>query len=213
MNTRENHHYVPRHFLAAWATDSDGKKINRYIRIRYPKEIKFKKNVGIRSAASRDDIYVVTDGTDSAEFETIIMTKELDTPTATILKKLRQNGLPSLGVSTGVSTPSSELLDFARYVVALETRHPKTIAQMGVSPDDVTDIGNKMSKNINSPSVKAVSEFVSKLDIGTYVAGLQISNDDTFARNLLSSCVIELTFGNSLLYTFRLPHRARWSLR
>lgn len=205
MNTPINHHYVPKHFLAAWATDKNRKLINRYICIPCTGEVKFKKSVGIRSTASGNKIYGVTDGTGWAEFETGIMTQELDTPTAIILKKLRQNGLDSLGVGTETEPASNELFKLVTYIVALEVRHPKTIAKMEISPDDIREIGTRMPESVSSDSKKAVVEFVSKINIPTYAAGLMIANDCKFANILQSSFKLELKFSKSALYTSDFP--------
>ena len=76
-----NDHYVPQHFLRAWACDAEQNKIRAYQRIEQTGQVVayLTKPRSIVSSASQKNLYQITDGVETAEFETIIMTRDVDT--------------------------------------------------------------------------------------------------------------------------------------
>ena len=93
-----NDHYVPQHFLRAWACNADKNKIRAYQRIAQTGRVvaSLTKPRSIVSSASQKSLYQITDGVETAEFETTIMTRDVDTPMSEVVLKLRSSGLSSL---------------------------------------------------------------------------------------------------------------------
>lgn len=136
-----NDHYVPQHFLRAWACDAEQKKINAYRRIEHTGQVDFKPNKqrSIVSSASHQDLYQITDGVRTAEFESSVMTRGVDTPMSNVIFKLRASGLKTL------NQDEKKLL--CRYLVILEGRNPQVINQMQLSPADLHSISQDISKS------------------------------------------------------------------
>ncbi|MGJ7575757.1 DUF4238 domain-containing protein [Variovorax sp. RB2P76] len=129
-----NDHYVPQHFLRAWACDPEKNKIRAYQRIEQTGKVvaSLTKPRSIVTSASQSDLYQISDGVQTAEFETSIMTRDVDTPMSNVLLKLRSFGLGSLN--------QEDMLLLCRYVVILEGRNPAVMKQMQLSTTDVGDI-------------------------------------------------------------------------
>lgn len=192
MNTPINHHYVPRHFLEAWATQ---KKVNRYrlIKVNEETSVKFKRGVPISSCASEDHLYVVSDGIAHEEFETSIMTEQLDTPASLVIAKIRKHGIASLS--------SDEKNLFARYVTSLEARNPKTIAKMRFTLEDVIHRSGYPPKNELD-----IWELLLKTDTGKLAAGAFASWGHTEStERLMSSHWVEKHSLQNYLVTSNYP--------
>ena len=136
-----NDHYVPQHFLRAWACDAEQNKIRAYQRIEQTGQVVayLTKPRSIVSSASQKNLYQITDGVETAEFETIIMTRDVDTPMSDVVLKLRSSGLSSLD--------QDEMVLLCRYVVILEGRNPEVMKQMQLSAADVGEIFADIEKN------------------------------------------------------------------
>jgi hypothetical protein len=146
-----NDHYVPQHFLRAWACDAEQKKIYAYRRIEHTGEVDFKPNKprSIVSSASHEDLYQITDGVHTAEFETSVMTRGVDTPMSAVIQKLRGYSLDTLN--------DDEMSLLCRYVVILEGRNPKVIDQMQLSAADLLNIFSDIKKS-GTVSEKTIDE-------------------------------------------------------
>lgn len=207
MSGSGNNHFVPEHFLRAWSVDVEKTKTNRYKLITHTGKVKFRLGVSIRFCASEEDLYLITDGVDSAEFETTVMTDQLDTPGARVIEKLRANGLGSLsrgeGVA-GVNRMGNELLTLAKYTVCLEARNPKTIKKMRLSRSDLDMLRSRLSPYVSSPSLHQALELFGKIDTGRYAAGL-FTSDEEFAKSILRCHPLELTFSNGCLVSSSYP--------
>lgn len=150
-----NDHFVPQHFLRAWATDLNKKKLFGYQRIQQTDAIKFQER-SIVSSASAKNLYQITDGKETAEFETRIMTDAVDTPMSEVIAKLRSVGLAKLSQS------DREIL--ARYITILEARNPKVIEQMTLSEVDLEKIMAEQLKSPVSPEAVAyVGNFMKSI--------------------------------------------------
>lgn len=136
-----NDHYVPQHFLRAWACDAEKKKIRAYQRIEQTGQVvaNLTKPRSIVSSASQKNLYQITDGVETAEFETSIMTRDVDTPMSDVVLKLRSSGLSSLD--------QDEIVRLCRYVVILEGRNPEVMNQMQLSAADVGGIFADIEKS------------------------------------------------------------------
>lgn len=196
MNIPKNHHYVPQHFLKSWTTD--GKHTNRYKRNPHNNLVDFRRGVGIAKLASRDHLYVVDDGNTRAEFETSIVTTLLDTPGALVVDKVRRSGTCSLS--------KEELSVFARYVVMLEARNPRTISQMALSHEDMDRIVASQPQSIGTQSTfRAIANKIMSLDTGKLSSGLIMANDMEFALRLAASPKLEVNTEEAELISSSYP--------
>lgn len=136
-----NDHYVPQHFLRAWACDAEQKKIYAYRRIEHTGNVDFNpsKPRSIVSSASHENLYQITDGSHTAEFETSVMTRGVDTPMSAVILKLRSSSLSTLN--------DDEMSLLCRYVVILEGRNPRVIDQMQLSAADLQNIFSDIRKS------------------------------------------------------------------
>lgn len=150
-----NDHFVPQHFLRAWAIDPEKKKLFGYQRIQQTNEIKFKER-SIISTASAKDLYQISDGVQKAEFETRVMTEAVDTPMSAVVAKLRTIGLERLGQC------DRELL--ARYITILEARNPRVIEQMMLSDVDLAKImAEQLKFQVSPDAVAYVGKFMKSI--------------------------------------------------
>lgn len=198
MGKPRNHHYVPQYFLRAWSVDGNDKKTNRYQRVAHTGKVEFRKDASIRYCASEEDLYVISDGTDSAEFETIVMTEQLDTPGAEVVEKLRISGLGSLN-------DNGELFTLAKYVTSLEARNPKTIQKMRLSGRDLDAIRDQNLAYASSVAVNEVVDYFRQLDTGKLAAGLFLPLGGEFANALLRCLPLELKLPQGWLVTSDYP--------
>lgn len=204
MSDPVNHHFVPQHFLRAWASNADKSLIGRYRYIDAINKVVFDGGKSIARVASADNLYTLTDGQDAAQFETSVMTEALDTPTSPLIEKVRDQGFASLRRRTTDSDTLSEAEMFLRYVIALETRNPKTIAVLGMSADEISAMGDDIDPSISIKSRDEVIALLQSLNVNTLISGLLVQNDDTFKR-LLSANTHELNLDQDLLFTSNYP--------
>lgn len=197
MSTPSNHHYVPQHFLRTWSTDKEGNKLNRYKKIARTGTVEFKLDVAIRSSASEKNLYVITDGSESAEFETIVMTDQLDTPGAKVIRNVIENGIGNLS--------QENLITLSKYVTSLEARNPKTIAEMRLSKSDLDKIGDKNRGKFSDKSIDEVMSFLSKIDVGRYASGLFVTLDSEFLNAVLKCFILEIKLPDNQLVTSTYP--------
>lgn len=150
-----NDHFVPQHFLRAWATDVNKKKLFGYKRIQQTGEIKFQER-SIASSASAKDLYQITDGKETIEFETRIMTDAVDTPMSEVVARLRSDGLSNLS--------QTDREKIARYITILEARNPKVIEQMTLTEADLEKLMEEQLNSSASPKALAdVSSFIKSI--------------------------------------------------
>ena len=208
MSVPRNHHYVPEHFLRAWATGQQKTKVNRYRRIAHTGQIEFRCDVSIRSCASEQDLYVISDGTDAAEFETTVMTDQVDTPGAQVIAKVRDNGLASLDngmEDSAIGRNANELLTLAKYIVSLEVRNPKTIESMQLSEIELQRVCEAASSSGSAASVDELMALLGRIDTGKYNAGLIAALDYDFPQQILQCYPLEIKFLGDCLVTSSYP--------
>ncbi len=199
-----NHHYVPQHFLRAWARPDAGDRLTRYQRI--PGTDKFEcKIVGIKNTASKDNLYQVSFPDGSFEIESSIMTPELDEPGHKIIDRVRTSPFDSL-----THVERSEL---AVYLVCLEARHPDTLSQMDVREhlDDLRQ-KHKSDSRLDPRHVDEVIDyFKGSPSVGVIALGALVKNerngalDTPFAKGLMNANVVELSFHDDVLLTSDFP--------
>ncbi len=204
MSDPINHHFVPQHFLRAWASNTDKSLIGRYRFIEKIKRVVFDGRKSIARVASLDNLYTLTDGKDSAQFETSVMTEALDTPTSPLIEKVRDQGLASLSLKIPASDTLSEAEMFLRYVIALETRNPKTMAVLGMSADEISAMGKNVDPSISTKSRDEVIALIQSVNVNTLISGLLVQSDDTY-KKLLSAATHELRLDQDLLFTSNYP--------
>ncbi|MEZ2354905.1 DUF4238 domain-containing protein [Caballeronia sp. RCC_10] len=124
-----NHHYVPKHFLKAWSVDPARQKVHRYKWIPAAGKVEFKRGKPITACASANDLYTLSNSTETHEFESSVMTDLLDTPGSKILRKIRHEGIRQLS--------ATERTLFAQYVVSLEARNPVVMEKMHLSGETI----------------------------------------------------------------------------
>lgn len=184
MNTLSepvNHHFVPEHFLKAWASNNKRSLIGKYLFNEFRKKVVFLPNQSIRrQTASQDNLYTLTDGKETAQFEASVMTERLDSPSFPLLEKVREQGFHSLSSKLHASGTLTERDMFLRYVIALEIRNPKTIAELGVSREEIAEIGNSFP-SVRQSTRDEVIKLMQGVNVETLISGLLVANDDTYS--------------------------------
>ncbi len=194
-----NHHYVPQHFLSAWSVD-DGKKTNRYRRIAHTGKVEFRKGVSIVHCASENELYVLSDGINTVNFESSVMNESLDAPGAVVIKKLRTSGLDSLD--------EKDRFTLANYVICMEARNPKTMDKMqglesnlGGIPDHNFAPWLDCLKNISAKGKRGTGPLGTTL----YVKLDSQFGDDGFTNALLRCFPLEVKLAERRLVTSDYP--------
>jgi len=163
-----NDHYVPQHYLRAWANDLEQNKLFSYKLIEHQSKVHFKKDGSVKTSSSQKNLYQISDGQAFAEFETTLMTPEVDTPGSAIIKKVRSCGLGSL--------TAPERFQLASYIVILEARHPDTIRKMDISEDDLQRIFKEIdgSNGTSRQAMDDVKSFMLSIrpSLGTAASGM-----------------------------------------
>lgn len=202
-----NDHYVPQHFLRAWACDEGGKKLHRYKRIAHTGRVEFKEQ-SIISSGSGQDLYQISDGEKKAEFETSVMTKAVDTPFSPVLEKFHFSGLKSLS--------QDERGKLARYIVILEGRNPHVIGLMQEGVTNNIDVLLEPAKEdgISDATIAEMQGLLERMlpTLGAAAAGMFAGwGHGQEAKALLEKQWVEIDFDKSeALVTSNYPV-GRWN--
>ncbi len=203
MNKPKNHHYVPQHFQRAWATNSDGLKINRYKWIEQRSALDFSPDYSIVRNASEHNLYTICDGKEVEEYETGIMTDQIDTPGSKVIQKLRQSDLKSLH--------KEDMNILSQYVVSLEARNPVVMKLMQLSDEDI-DRMLSTKEIVASPEI--ISEIATlmksinsiKYGTGSIASGAFASwGHKSFSDKLSNQYWLEVNTPNDQLITSNYP--------
>lgn len=202
MNKPVNHHYVPQHFLRAWAKPGSN---DRLFRFKFTPTNKFEcKEVSIKNSASQDNLYEVQLPDGSFEIESLVVTPELDELGHKILAKARNETLHQL--------TDKEKKELAIYLVCLEARHPETLAKMNIQ-DQVARLGEKIKneRNVNAEHVNGIINYLKNSSLGVISFGSVVKNERNgliappFSGCLVRSQTIEYLFDSDCLITSELP--------
>jgi len=164
-----NDHYVPQSFLRAWSFDPGKNRVYRYKRIKERNKVVFEANASIRSSASSQDLYSISDGAEQASFEDTIMARALDDPIAKVVTKFREKSLKEL---------SDEDRDqLGRLILTLEARNPATIEKMNLSEADLDRVIAKATVNASSTARAEATTLLKNMreSTGTWAAGAYAS--------------------------------------
>lgn len=164
-----NDHYVPQSFLRAWSFDPGKNKVYRYKRIQETNKVVFETNASIRSCASSQDLYSISDGTEQASFEAIIMARALDDPIANVVAKFREKSLPELS--------DEERDQLGQLILTMEARNPATIKKMNLSETALDQVIEKVTANASSAARAEATELLRNMreSTGTWAAGAYVS--------------------------------------
>ncbi|OXI80022.1 hypothetical protein CFB50_33155 [Burkholderia sp. AU33423] len=208
MNTPppKNHHYVPQHFLKAWATPSTGEKLYRYRVIEHTGQLECRQ-AAIRKSASEDHLYELHFPDGSFEIESLVVTPILDEMGHKILARIRET--PFQGLS------QEQKKELAIYLACLEARHPETLKKMDIS-GDLEQMRQKMKvevePDVSRHSIDEVFDYVgASPSTGVMAFALFVRNERSgalarpFSDGLLEAEAIEYQFPEDCLLTSDFP--------
>lgn len=202
----KNHHYVPQHFLKAWADERGYMFRYRYIPATGAFEIK---PVSIRKSASRDHLYRMSFKDGSFEIESTILTPIVDEEGHKILELVRHRAFRD------VRTEDKRLL--ANYITRLEARHPDIIEAMDMSDRlEELRVQLKSEKLVRGESIDDVIDYLKSSDtLGLLPLALFLQNESKpmfgkpFSDSLMNAYTREYTFSEPVLLCSDYPV-ARW---
>ncbi len=200
MTTPKNHHFVPQHFLRAWAISGRNDRLYRYRFI--PINGKFEcKEVSIKHSASEEGLYDVVLPDGSFEIESCVVTPQLDEMGHKILSRVRNIPLSQL--------TEADKRELTIFLVGLEARHPETVEKMDVR--DYIDTHREHLKTTSNHSNKAIDEVHDYLkaspSTGVMNLGWFIGNERSghlgrpFSHGLMEAHAVEITFEEDVLLT------------
>lgn len=206
QNDPKNHHYVPQHFLRAWATK--GAKVYRYRRVAATGRLEVRE-VGIRKTASKDDLYRASFEDGSFEIESSIITPTIDQDGHKIIAAARSE--------TIAGWDSEKRRRLANYLTCLEARHPDVLEAMDVR-DRLENLRAQMKADgfASEESVDEVIDyFKASSSLGVLALGLFAQNESRpslakpFAEGLMDAHLREYVFTDLPLLSSSYP-MARW---
>lgn len=204
MATPINHHYVPQHFLKAWAKNGSSDRLYRFRNISHNNRFECKE-VAIRNSASQDNLYEVLLADGKFEIESLIVTPELDEFGHKIISRIRGSSFQQL-----TDTDKREL---AIYLVCLEARHPDTLEKMNIREE--LDKMRESMKATTGHSHKNIDEvldyFKASPSIGVMSFAWFVQNERSgylgkpFSDGLVQSNAVEYKFDSDYLITSDFP--------
>ncbi|PVY77318.1 uncharacterized protein DUF4238 [Tamilnaduibacter salinus] len=211
MNKPVNHHFVPQHFLSAWAIGRNSKKLCRYRRISHTGKLETKE-ASIKHSANAKNLYEIVLPDGAFEIESTHVTPKLDEVGYKALNSAR-----SLHYS---KIPEKTKKDLAFYLTCLEARNPAILDLMAPTDEEFQIIKNSMN-NGSSKSVNEVFSYIGESPSkGVMAFALFVINEITsfqsepFHHGLLNANVEEFDFDADCLITsdyptFRMGHYNR----
>lgn len=193
-NEPKNHHYVPQHFLKAWANGKGNLVRYRVI----PATGKFEvKSVSVRKTASQEHLYRMGFEDGSFEIESTIVTPLVDEEGHKIINLVRGESYSALN--------NESKRKLAIYITQLIARHPDTIKLMDISSRlEELRAQLKSENNGSDQSVDDVINYFKSSDtLGVMPLAYFLQNE--------SNPVLEKPFSESLMkahakeYIFETP--------
>ncbi|MFA9441800.1 DUF4238 domain-containing protein [Uliginosibacterium sp. sgz301328] len=204
MGVPVNHHYVPQHFLKAWAISGASDRLYRFRVVSEANKFECKE-VAIRRSGSQDDLYKIRLPDGEFEIESTIVTPQLDELGHKIVARIRSVPFGALN--------KEEMRELAIYLVCLEARHPEILSQMDVS-DDLDRMRNKLKEGsgLSCSSIDEVIDYIEDSpSTGVVAFGLFVQNErrpilgQPFSDGLLHAKAIEYVFDTDCLITSDYP--------
>ncbi len=208
MNKPVNHHFVPQHFLSAWAIGKESKKLCRFKRIEHTGKFEVK-NASIKHSANIKNLYEMIFPDGSFEIESTHVTPKLD--------EVGYKALNSVRGADYAIIPTSTKKDLAFYLTCLEARNPSVLELMELSEEEFLSIKKSMTQG-SKDSIDEVFSYVGSSPTKSVMAfALFIVNELTgfqskpFHHGLLNANVEEFNFDTDCLLTsgyptFRMGH-------
>lgn len=208
MNKPVNHHFVPQHFLSAWAVGEISKKLYRYKKIKHTGKFETKE-ASIKHSANIRNLYEIILPDGSFEIESTHVTPKLD--------EIGYKALNSVRGSDYSIIPSEIKKNLAFYLTCLEARNPAILELMAPTDEEFNLIKNSMTHG-SKESINEVFDYIgSSPTKGVMAFALFIVNELTafqaepFHHGLLNANVEEFNFDTDCLLTsdypiFRMGH-------